>query len=476
MTRRGLQLITGGLVLVLTAAGGTWWWRAEQRARIISPHLREVPDMSGRSDELQRRASDSRRRARNGSVPALAELSRLYHANGYLTPALACYAALEEVQPDEPRWPHRRAVILAGFGDAEPALARWRRVLALAPDYLAARLRLGDLLLKSNRLDEAAVVYREALQRHRDEPHALLGLARLDVEAGRWHEARERLETVVARTRSALGYDLIVTVYEQLGLHDQAVAVRAQHKASGAYRDPVDPWMNELLEVCFDPYPLAVAGGTAHRGGESAVAIRLLERAVALAPGEVALRFQLAGILAEAGDRPKAREQLELCTKVQPDFADAWAHLAALLEASGDPAAAERMVGAGLGHSPASPGLHLMRARYERRAGRGANAIAAYRRSIELRPNEAEPYVELATLLLPTERASEGIAHLQQALAVEPDHPTALSLLALAAISANDEAGARRWLERVRAQPRIAPAHAGRLYAAFRGQFGREFR
>lgn len=476
MTRRTIQAITGGLVLVVAAAAGTWWWRAGQRARLIEPHLRAPPDLSGRADELQRRVAEAWRRALAGSVPALIELSRLYHANGYLAPALASYAALAELQPDEPRWPHRQAVILAGFGDAEPALARWRRVAALAPDYLPAQLRLGDLLFKTNRPDEAAAVYRQMLQKQRDEPHALLGLARLDLEAGRWAEARERLEKVVARTKYALGYDLIVTVYEQLGLHDQAAAVRAQHKASGAYRDPFDPWMNELLEVCFDPYQLAVAGGAAHRAGESALAIRWLERAVALAPDEAALRFQLAGVHAEMGERPKAREQLETCTRVQPGFADAWAHLAALLEASGDPAAAERAVAAGLGHAPQSAGLHLMRARYERRAGRGANAIAAYRRSLELRPNEAEPYVELATLLLPTERAAEGIAHLQQALAVEPDHPMALSLLALAAISANDEAGARRWLERVRAQPRIAPAQAQRLYAAFRGQFGREFR
>lgn len=432
--------------------------------------------MSGRPDELRRRVADAHRQARNGSVSSLAELSRLYHANGYLPAALACYAALAQLQPGEPRWPHRSAVILAGFGEADPAAARWGRVTELAPDYLPARLRLGDLLLKSNRLGDAAAAYRQVLQRQRDEPHALLGLARLDVEAGRWPEARERLETVVDRTKYALGYDLIVTVYEQLGLHDQAAAVRGQSKASGAYRDPVDPWMSELLDVCFDPYQLALAGGAAHRGGESAVAIRLLERAVALAPGEVSLRFQLAGVHADLGDRQRAREHLELCTKLQPDFADAWAHLAALRAAAGDAAGAERVIAAGLGHSPASPGLHLMRARDERRAGRVGNAIAAYRRSIELRPNEAEPYVELATLLLPTERTNEAIQHLHRALEVEPGHPTALSLLALSAISARDEPGARRWLERVRAQPRIPAAQAQQLYATFRQQFGRELR
>ena len=38
------------------------------------------------------------------------------------------YVALETAQPQEPKWPHRHATILAGFGETEPALTRWKRV------------------------------------------------------------------------------------------------------------------------------------------------------------------------------------------------------------------------------------------------------------------------------------------------------------------------------------------------------------
>jgi cytochrome c-type biogenesis protein CcmH/NrfG len=146
------------------------------------------------------------------------------------------------------------------------------------------------------------------------------------------------------------------------------------------------------------------------------------------------------------------------------------------LDDAGDRAGAQRVLASGLRHCPESPGLHLMQARQLRRGGSIEPAIAAYRRSIQLRANEADAYVELATLLFQRQGEREATELLQRAVVVEPDHPMALSLLTLSAISAGDEAGARRWLGRVREQPRIPPAQAQELYTAYREQFRREFR
>ena len=473
-TRRAVLLFVG---LAGVVAAGVFWERGRLARNIGeaggTPALPQ--GLANFPRELTERITTATSRANGGSRDALGELSRLYHANGFLSEAMACYAALERIDPKEPRWWHQHAAILAGYGDTETALAHTQRVLALAPDYVPARLRLGDLLLKRNEPAAAVAVYEEILRRG-DNPHARFALARIDVEAGRWQEARTRLESVVTQTNYALGYDLVVTVYEQLGLRAQAAAVRGRAKASGAYRDPPDPWIDELIDLCFDAYRLSLVAGSAQRNGDSATAQKLLERAVALTPDDATIRFQLAGVLKEKRDFRSAREQLERCTVTMPEFADAWAHLSALLEEAGDAAGAERIVTTGLTHSPNSPGLHLMRARQQRKAGRAAAAIDSYRRSIQLRPNEADAFVELATLLLQTERAPDAGPLLLRALEVEPDHPTALSLLALTAISASDEAGARRWITRIRAQPRIPTAQAEQILTAFRGQFGREFR
>ncbi len=475
--RRG-PIILAVAMLVLGAGGlvGVRWSRARERAALIAPALTAMPSLDALRSEGRARLTGALNRARGGDVAALAEASRILHANGFLNEAMRCYAVLERLQPDEPRWPHRHATIAAGFGDLEPALARWQRVTVLAPDYLPARLRLAEVLMKANRPDEAAAAFSEVLRRKPDDPHAALGLARIEVEAKQWAAARARLEKIVAQTDYTLGYDLIVTVYEQLGLAREAAAIRSRTKASGAYRDFNDAWMAELLGDCYDPYQLALAAGAAERSGDAGTAVRLLERAVSLAPEDAAARFQLAGVHTRRRDLPAARAQLERCTSVAPEFADAWAHLSALLEQGGDRAGAERVLAAGLRHCPDSPGLHLMRARQLRKSGSIMPAIEAYRRSLQLRGNEADAHVELATLLFQVERANEAVAQLRRAIEVEPDHPTALTVLALSAISAGDEVSARQWIERIRAQPRVAPTQVHQLLVAYRDRFGRDFR
>lgn len=474
LKRHRRALIACGALLVVGVGGATWWWHTHENAAAIRSTLPPPPELDGWPSELRERVAAADARARRGDLAGLAELSALYHGNGFFDAASACYMTLEQLAPAEPRWWHRHATLLAGFGDLEAAQRCAERAIALAPDYVPARLRLAEVLLKRNELDRAAAAYAHVL-RNGEHPHALLGLARIDVERKNWPEARARLERVVALTNYELGYDLIVTVYEQLGLTAQATQIRGRAKASGAYRDPADPWIDELIELCFDAYRLSLAAGAAQRRGDLATAQRLLDRAVALAPDDVSVRFQLAQTLAQKRDLARARAEFERCTVSAPDFPDAWAHLAALLEQAGDVAGAERTVMAGLARCPDSPGLHLMRARFHRRAGRVSAAADAYRRSIQLRPNEAEPYVELATLLLQSGAADEAMRLLEASLEAEPDHPTALALLALTSISRGDEPAAKRWLARMQAQPRVPAAQLEQVLAAYRGQFGRAF-
>jgi hypothetical protein len=51
----------------------------------------------------------------------------------------------------------------------------------------------------------------------------------------------------------------------------------------------------------------------------------------------------------------------------------------------------------------------------------------------------------------------------------------ALSILALSAIGAGDEAAARQWLTRIANQPRVQPQYRQRLLAGYREAFGRDW-
>jgi tetratricopeptide (TPR) repeat protein len=467
-----VAVLVGGVA----AAATLWWWHETARERaVVAASLPPGPDLSGLSADLLQRINGCEQRARTGPgrTAALAELSRLYHANGFLAEASRCYEGLLQVDSTNPLWPHRLANIVAGYGDLDEAMPLLRRAVALAPAYGPARLRLGDALLKMNQNAEAAKVYGAVLEREPGNPYALLGLARLDVDAGRWAEARTRLESVVAQTKYTVGYDLLPTVYEHLGQPDRAVAIRARMKASGAFADMLDPWMDELIDDCYSTYRLSVAAGTAQHRGDTKGAINLLQRAISLAPDSGPLQFQIGLIYFEQRNYTNARQHLERCTVLTPDFPDGWAYLTKLYTTVGDATSARRVLAGGLARCPRSPGLRLEYGRQLSAAGQFAEAIPELEESIQLRPEEADAYVELAKVYFQLNRVDEGVAELHRALQVEPEHPTALTTLALYSISTGDETAARAWLRRVQLQVRTQPETVDALLRAFTQRFGK---
>ncbi len=478
MKRSRLVWIIALVAVLALGLGAGWWWQQQTlRAAILREAVPPRPDLSNWAPELGKRVAACEQRLATGDEPlaALAELSRLYHVNGFLAEARQCYEALEVLDPAEARWFHRHAVILAGFGDIEGARARWRRVADLAPDYLTARLRLADLCIKADDFAAAKAEYQTVLARFPDQPYALLGLARCALNAERWEEARGLLERVVTLTNYKLGYDLIMSVYEKLGLTADAARVRGMYRTFGAYRDPADPWLLELDEDCYNSFHLSLASGAAELEGDLALARRRIERAIALAPEQGTLYFQYGNTLLKQKQYTAARAQFERCTQIQPTFSDGWAFLSSVLESVGDRAGADRILAEGLRLCPNSPGLHLQNGRRLQREKRPEEALAEFRLSARLRPNEADAFLAIATTLITLGRKAEGLEAVDQALVAEPEHPIALGIRTFDAIDSGSEASARTWLRRVANQPRVEDRDRERLLAAYRERFGRAF-
>ena len=432
------------------------------------------PALANMAAELRERVREANEHAAHGprQVLALGELARLYHANGFLPEARSCYTCLEQSEPKNPRWKYRHALIVSAFGEFGLAVSLLRQAIELDPNYMPARLRLGEILLKDNQLKEAITVYEAAQAREPGEPYSLLGLARCDMDQELWSAACQKLEKVVAATNYALGYDLIVPVYEHLGMNDRAEAIRGRMKAWGAFRDMADPWMEELNADCYDAYQLSVAAGAFKVRGEKEEARTLLERAVRLAPKNAPLHFQFALLLIDFSEYAQGKRELELCTQLDPAFADGWAYLSGVVSTMGDAAGAQKVFMAGLAHCPDSPGLRRMYAKQLQGQGRVDEAIQQFRESIRLRPTEVDPHIELGMALFGANRTEEALKEFQQALVAEPENPMALSTLTFYAISTGNEAAARQWMQRVRNQPRVSADDLEHLVAAYQQAFG----
>lgn len=469
------RLVVPFILLACALLAGGYGWNLHHRRALVAQYVPNAPALGSLPVELGESLHLAELRARSWrrSIDGLAELSRLYHANGFYPEAILCYEGLSKAASDDARWPHLHACIMADFGRVEEALPLRERAVALAPEYLPAQVRLGDVLLKADRLDAAATAYAAALERDGANPYAQLGLARCDLSRGDWNKARERLRDAVAQHPDFIGgLSLLVTVSEHFGDREAADTLKATI-GRREFTDLPDPWLDELADVCFDAYRLSVAAAVANSAGQHERALELLDRAITLSPEASSYRRQAGQILLNDRNFSAARVHLEKAVAVNPGDSDAWLQLLNALRGLGQEQAASNALLKGLSHCPQSPSLHLEYARWLKASGRLEEAITEFRYGYELRPSEASPLVELASVYFSVGRDQEALDSLNRALERQPEHPMALATLMFYAISQQDEPEALRRWTLVRRQTKTPPPVVEGLRQAFQQQFGR---
>lgn len=471
-------VIVSSIVAVFFGVG-LWVWLAHARERtLLLDHLPPRPVITQFPEELTQRIARCEDQIKDGSggLEVYAELARLYHANGFTDEACLCYQGLLLADPKNPRWAHCLAIIISGVGRLDEAIELWRFVTATDSQYVPAQVRLGDALLKANRMDEAVTVYHAVCQLNRNNPYALVGLARVDMENAQWVRARERLELAVQESHAAIGEDLLVTVYEKLGMQQNAKAILGRKKVSGTFFDPPDPWVDEIFFDCYDVYRLAVTAGTAERSGDRNRAIQLLERALNLSPKYIPALYQLGLIYIQMQDLARAKSYFERCVASDPAYPEGWAYLVFILTKQGDKLGSDICLNQALINCPDSPYLHLEKGRRYADSAQYEKALKELKTSINLRPEEADAYVETAQIYVRLGQENEAVEILQQALQAEPGHPMALTFLSMAFISRGERQRADQYMALIAEQPRISPGEYQQLLMAYEERFGEPFR
>jgi len=477
MNRPFPRLLVASAVLAAVVAAYAGWrnvsarrtWQATRPTR-PAPAGAAAPGLDARLAACDRRLA-----AWPPDRAALVEFTRLCHANGDLAQAETGYRALIALEPNEPRWPHLLASILAGFGQLDDALPLLRRTTQLAPDYLIGWLRLGDALLKADATAEAATSYQEALRRDPENPYALIGLARCDLQTERWSAARSHLQQAVSRhPESAGAQSLLATVFDRLGNPAAAERARERVQNGARYSDPPDPWAEELPAYCHDPYVLLVAASTAVADGTPRKALPLLERALTLAPNDARLHRQLSKTLTALGDPAGARVQIERAAALDPANEVMQLDLVAYLRQTQDQPALERAVASGLATCPGSTGLHFEAGMIAAGAGRLEDAVRHFEFAWRNRPDQTGAPRELAKIYFRSGRDEAGIAVLEKILSHEPRDTATQYLLVQHGIDTGD-ARTAGWLRRA-AEAGGAEFPLAQLQQAFLRRFGADYR
>jgi tetratricopeptide (TPR) repeat protein len=179
------------------------------------------------------------------SSEAWGHMGCLLIANGLASKqAMLCLEKAERLDPTNLRWPYFQGVQLSRT-DPNGAIRKLRRAVQIAGSHATPqRLRLAEMLLGQDLLDEAEEQLSLVLGSHPNHPQAKLGLARVALRRGNAADAQRLAKDVqpippVQKSRQVL----LTEIYQRLG--DAQMADESAKVANRLPNDP--PWPDPLI-------------------------------------------------------------------------------------------------------------------------------------------------------------------------------------------------------------------------------------
>lgn len=218
--------------------------------------------------------------------------------------------------------------LIAG-GELNDALTDSATLAKAYPGAPAAQLLIGDTLMEMKRYSEAAAAYRRAAATRFDEP-TMLRAADASDRAGNREQAAAIValflsqnphnvaaRRIVAHWQMASGdwddaIDTLEGLRADVGNRDAALLAELANAYAGA--DEADTATSYAAAgyalAPLNPAVVDAYGWSLYQGGANRPALALLQKAVAIAPGHVGLRWHLAQVAAELGRKDEARTNL----------------------------------------------------------------------------------------------------------------------------------------------------------------------
>ena len=464
--------ITLSIIVIASALTGTLRWNAQRRdAMVIETHLLPAPSAKLLNPELARRIVALNKRAIEGPerIDSLAMLSRVYHANGYLNHAWQTYRILIEIDEENPKWPHNLATIVSGFGQLSDAVVLYQKAIELDREYIPSRIHLGDTYLKLNRYDEAKVIYQSIHDNESANPYALFGQARVSLAQNDTTRAKRLLESA-RHSNNRIGGDLLADIYEGLGETSKARALLHEVTWS-SHVDISDPWVDDIVSDCYDSFEVAMAAGKAGRAGDTARAIQLMNKALALDPLDHYAHDHLAKLYLIQGNLNQAKNSYANCTKALPTYDQGWAGLISIEIKAGDHVKASEIIEQALVNCPNSLVINNYKGDALTNENRPQEAIPFFETTIRNFPQNAVGYNYLARAYIQTGQNGKALEQLQKALNAEPSNPLTLKLITIFYILNGDQVQAESHLQKGILSPRISEEVIRNLQTMFNEEF-----
>lgn len=400
-----------------------------------------TPDLSAAATSVQEQIGAARTeletRRDAGAPPeelaeAYGDLGLLYVLYDFLDAAEACFTNARRLQPEDFRWPYLTGYLAQVRGRLDAAAADLERSLELRADFPPALLRLGRARLEQGDPAAARPLFQRALELDPEAAAAHEGLGRAAAASGDDASAIEHFQRALELDPAASGIHYALgQAYRNTG--DLEAARDHLSRAGDVSARIEDPLLNPLAALGESAQLFLVQAAEAMDDENYEVAAGAYRRAAQEEPENYLPYRGLAYSLEKLGD-------VEGAVAAMQEALDE-GHAADPAEDRAERARAHAVLG----------GLHAL-------AGREEQAVASYRRSLELEPDqpasrlklgdalarsgafeaaleqydrvlqavpqaEATVRVKRGTALINLGRGDEGLAELRRAVEADPDEP-----------------------------------------------------
>jgi protein O-GlcNAc transferase len=284
-----------------------------------------------------------------------------------------------------------------------------------APEAGTLRKR-GNALLSEGKPEQAAELYRQAIEITPNDPGVLVSHGFALVELRRFNEARPLLERAVSLDPSQEdAYFLLAMVERQSSNSNKAIA---HLRAALALRADFTACRLDLSRLLFER-------------GDPEGARRVADDGLTVEPHSVDLRICLAGLQLIAGDDKAAAASLEAAIRLSPQHADARRQLGGIRQSQGDLEAALQAYRA-ISVQGSEDGPRWLSLGVAFHDGNSLEkAKQCYEAAIAVRPDLAEAHACLGAVLRTEGALAEALARFEEAIRLQPTYAAAHNGLAL---------------------------------------------
>lgn len=448
---------------------------------VITPFALPEVDVSGLPEGLQGELAQLRDDVTKSPEDAdqVGSLAAIYYVHGFADAAVACFTRAKELSPQTMHWWYYAGLAHERAAEPEKAIEAYQGALELDADYGPLYVRLGRLLVESDRT-RAARLCERALELNAQDATAIFTLGLCDESAGDLdaalkrfegalqlvpnykdaHEAAARVLTVAGRSDEAQQHSTAAKSGVTPRVDDRLFEnmLRGGFDLEMLLSDAVALAEHGSLEEAEEPLSRArMVDGTGVATHRATGVVRVLQgrleeaveefRAVLEArPDLLGARARLGDVLARLQRYPEAEAELRAVLEQDPDYAFALERLSRLLALLGRLNEAEKLLRDAAERQPAVPWVRFQLGGLLYDANKDEQAREQLLKCLELSPEHVRARYFLGLLARRAGNTTEAVQYWQQAVELAPNFLEALVVLADTAIQGRDFASAERYL------------------------------